>query len=817
MLGGDYIFDMQYLRSLAAELQAAGRSIVYNLNAMTGDRYPRLVDTLKRIEGELQAVLESRIIAPQTELVIPLERIDEDLTDVVGAKMARLGAIKRRLDCLVPEGFVITTYACQRVLEEAGIDHDVEEWFTRGGPFEDAYLAERAGRLREKVAHVRLPKELTKAINRSAVQFRRRAGCPRLAVRSSALGEDSELSFAGQFSTVLGVPPEDVESAYREVLASLYSFGVMKYRQGHELHPARGLMAVGCLCMVPAQAGGVLYSLDPARPDRDVMVVAVARGLGKTVVDGSAPVDRFEVSRSFPHATLGQWIVSKDEMLVAAHDRGVERVRLGQEESSRPALTEAQLQQLAEIGLRIEKYMKCAVDVEWAFDGDGRLFILQARPLRVVSGAPREARDLTDVVQRHHVLMKNLGTVACNGIGCGRVYVVKDDDTLEDLPHDVVLVARTSTARLAAAVAGASAVVTDVGLSTGHLAAIAREFRVPAIVDTGQATQLLKDGEEVTVDAEENAIYQGCVKELLDHQLLRSSSLEDTKEFRLLRRMLKWIAPLNLRDPQSRSFAADKCSTYHDIIRFAHEKAVQELIDEDYWVSPSKRTRFVRRLDLHLPLDLVVIDLGGALKASEGTRTVRAEDVTSEPLRALLGGLTEEGVWATGPARMDPNAFMASATRSAPWLGPAEARPQQNLALVSAQYMNLSLRLGFHFNIVDCYMSEVRNDNYVYFRFTGGVTELTRRSRRAALLRKILEKSDFIVESKGDLVIGRLKKISSAAMAERLSMIGRLIGFTRQLDILLLDDGMVDACVDAFLSGRFNPFGSEPGGQAAPD
>jgi pyruvate,water dikinase len=212
----------------------------------------------------------------------------------------------------------------------------------------------------------------------------------------------------------------------------------------------------------------------------------------------------------------------------------------------------------------------------------------------------------------------------------------------------------------------------------------------------------------------------------------------------------------------------------------------------------------VRRLELEIPLDLIVIDLGGGLRTQEASRTVKIEDVTSAPLIALLDGLTTEGVWATGPADMDLDGFMSSATRSLSLTAPLAARPEQNLAIVSAQYLNLSLRLGYHFNIVDCYLTETRNDNFIYFRFAGGVTGMDRRSRRAALLKSILEKHDFVVEGKGDLVIARIKKISFETMVQRLEMIGRLVGFTRQLDIFLKDDSLVEKCIERFLRGEYN-------------
>jgi CheY-like chemotaxis protein len=143
---------------------------------------------------------------------------------------------------------------------------------------------------------------------------------------------------------------------------------------------------------------------------------------------------------------------------------------------------------------------------------------------------------------------------------------------------------------------------------------------------------------------------------------------------------------------------------------------------------------------------------------------------------------------------------MASATRSTPLTGALATQPEQNLAIVSREYVHLSLRLGYHFNIVDAYLSDTPADNYIYFRFAGGVTELTRRSRRAALLKRILEEYGFVTEGRGDLVIGRLKGIAAHVMQDRMVALGRLIGFTRQLDIHLKSDRLVDDYVARFLS-----------------
>jgi pyruvate,water dikinase len=803
-LGGEYIFDIQYLRKLADDLEDALQSIVFDLNAVTENRYPELLGIVRSIESDLRAIMESRVVVRQTDLVVPLDRVELQRADVLGAKMARLGDIRRRLGLQIPNGFVVSAFACQLVLEEARIDPLIATMFGQSGAVDDSQLGGNAAKLSELVQAARLPKQLERDIRKATSRLARSCPGATFALRSSALGEDGDLSFAGQYRTLLGVGPADVVSAYKKVLASLFSPHVMAYRRSRGRHPARGLMSVGCLCMVGARAAGVLYSLDPSEPKEERMVVGAVRGLGITLVEGTGEADRYLIARRPPHEIVSSTIARKEEMVVVQPGSGVRRVPVPEPEQTRPALDGTELRALAEMALRIEKYLKCAQDIEWAIDAGGRIFILQARPLRLEPSKSVEVHRVDEIAASHPVLLKNRGTVACRGISAGRVHVVTEDDTLDNLPRGVVLVARTSTPRVAGVMAGAAAVITDIGTSTGHLGAIAREFRVPAIVDAQVATQVLREGEEVTVDAEENIVYQGKVDSLLHYQLLRSSTYEESFEFQLLQRMLRKIAPLHLIDPQSPDFSPARCETCHDIVRFAHEKAVERLT-EGLRTGPPGRNPYVRRLDLDIPLDLILVDLGDGLETEEGAIRAKLRDVKSAPLCALLEGLTAEGVWVTGPADMDLDGFMSSMTRP----GPVTPEPENNLAIISRRYVNLSLHLGYHFNIVDCYLTDTRNDNYIYFRFAGGVTEVARRSRRAVFLKRVLEKYDFVLEGRGDLVIGRIKKIAADAVVDRLKMVGRLIGFSRQLDILLRDDSLVDRCVNDFMAGRTVPLADD--------
>jgi pyruvate,water dikinase len=368
---------------------------------------------------------------------------------------------------------------------------------------------------------------------------------------------------------------------------------------------------------------------------------------------------------------------------------------------------------------------------------------------------------------------------------------------VDGVPPGAVLVAHAPSPHYAPLLAHASAIVTTVGSPTGHLATMAREYRVPMVVATGDAARVLQPGMDVTVDAEENVIYEGLVHELVHYHLSRRRTDADFEEFRALRRLLRRIAPLNLTDPAAESFRARNCRTCHDVVRFAHEMAVRELMEMPGLTAQDRR-RFLRRVKLPIPLDLDALDLGGGITDAPGG-PVPVEAITSAPLAALLGPLCAS--WRTEPVRLDMQSFLASATRSMSVAAPETSQVRPNLAVVTHDYLNLHLHLGYHYNMVDCRVTDTPEDNYAYFRFHGGVTELTRRSRRVRTIAAIMQEYGFGVETRGDMVVGRLRGTSREMMRERIEMIGRLIGYTRQLDVLMRHEGSVQEFTRNFCSG----------------
>jgi pyruvate,water dikinase len=292
-------------------------------------------------------------------------------------------------------------------------------------------------------------------------------------------------------------------------------------------------------------------------------------------------------------------------------------------------------------------------------------------------------------------------------------------------------------------------------------------------------------------------IYAGLVKELLHYELVQTPAFEETQEFRQLRRLLKRIAPLHLIDPEAPGFTPQGCESVHDVIRFIHEKAVNELMDLPRFLKRFKGVQ-IFTLASDVPIGLKILDLGGGIDPqAQGTR-VLPEHIRSLPLKALWEGVSAPGVWSTEPISVDFKGMMSSLTKTWAETPGTTAYAGFNLAVISETYMNLHLRLGYHLNLVDARMHPEPQHNHIYFRFVGGVTDMTRRSRRAQLLAYILSKFHFKVDVKGDLVVARVLHLPQEEMQTRLTVLGQLIGFTRQLDIQLKSDADIPQFMESF-------------------
>lgn len=796
-LGGDYIFDRQYIDSSCQRMSDLVYKLIYNLNSLAPKKYFELNEAFRRINSEIEEELAGRLVIPHTDYVMRYELITRDFVDVVGGKNANIAELKNQLELETPDGFAITTRAYQSFLQHNNLDERIDE-MTKAWAEGKLSGKEISDNIQSLLLSGTVPHKVRKAIENALLHLQELSGDKHLylAIRSSARGEDTEHTFAGQYLSLLNEPQENLLNCYKKVLASAYSPSAMEYRLEKGFHEHEVAMAVACQNMINASKSGVLYTLDPLHPEREVLLVTATWGLAAPVVSGKVRADQYTVSREPPHETEALDIVRKTESLVPKEGGGCEMQPIPQELQTRTCLSDKEIKQIVEAGLLIERYFKKAQDIEWAFDQDGKLIILQTRPLNIIGTFTRMVKDISSVVMGYPVILAQKGVIAQNGIGTGKVFMVEDDRDLERFPQGAILVARQTSPRFAKAVRKANGIITDIGSPTGHMATIAREFKVPTIVNTGIATERLKPGQLITLDAEDNVVYAGIVKELLYYRFTKEA-FEETYEYRLLRRVLKRISPLNLVDPLDRNFVPQACRTFHDITRFIHEKAVQELIDLNYY---RQRDSDVpgRKLQSDIPLDLIVIDIGGGLAEETGLENVRPEQISSIPMQAFLSGLNMPGFWSSEPMSVDFGSFMSSLTRT---FSSNLASPKfigQNLAVISRCYANISLRLGYHFNMIDAYISENINDNYAYFRFLGGVTDQTRRSRRVKFIAQILAKRDFRVELRGDLVVGRIKKLAPETMKRKVHIIGQVVAFTRQLDVQMDSDHHIERFVQEF-------------------
>ncbi len=799
-LSGDYVFDRHYIEDSSEQISHRILKMVNDLNAMADHRYVELYEAFDRIHDLIAADVAGHRRIQETRHTIDYEQLSRDLVEAVGGKNATLGDLRNILELKTPDGFAITTKAFQDFLEY----NELHDWIEKQIPFCDpedsAALEVISGEISRRILRGKLPPELRREIGERIEALKQLHPNSRLyfAVRSSAWAEDSEHSFAGQYKSLLNVPETELTAAFKQVVAGAYDVPALHYRMMHEFREHEMAMAVGCQLMIEPVSSGVLYTLDPAAPEREEVVVSGIWGLGNPLVAGETAADRYRVSRKPPHPTHKLHVVRKRQKLVPKEGGGTEWVPVPAEDQDKPCPGPARLAELVATGLLIERYFKRPQDIEWAFDQEGNLVILQARRLAIGPPSDDTGCDISEVMGTAPILFSGKGDVVQRGIAAGPVFVVSSNEDIKAFPVGAILVARQTSPRLAQLMRRAQGILTDIGSPTGHLATVAREFRIPTVVNTGVATQILNTGEEITLDATQNVVYQGTIKELCYYELTSEDVFEESYEYRLLSRIVKKISPLNLVDPHSPEFTPAGCRTYHDIARFVHEKAVVELIRLSGQYIHHRET-VPRKLKLKIPLGLVIIDVDGGMHCAPNSKTVLPEEIGSVPMKAFLDGLCEPGIWDTQPISVDLGSFMSSVTRTFPaaMSGPEEVG--RNLAVISRHYMNLNLRLGYHFNIIDAYVCDNVNDNLIYFRFLGGVTDLVRRSRRTQLISDILEHYDFRTEIRGDLVIGRAKKMSLEQMQKRMKLLGILVGYTRQLDVRLHSDNEVTEQFEAFM------------------
>jgi pyruvate,water dikinase len=369
----------------------------------------------------------------------------------------------------------------------------------------------------------------------------------------------------------------------------------------------------------------------------------------------------------------------------------------------------------------------------------------------------------------------------------------------QEIPPGVVLVTDRALPEYGLAVGKVAAMLCEAGSATSHLATVLREARVPALFGARGASEVLKEGELITVDAYYGNVYAGRVEELLKAPRGDDSVLKESRAYKVLERALKHITPLNLLDPRGENFHPRFCQTYHDLTRFAHERAMTELFQIP---RGGLAEDGARRLVSSLPLDLHLIDLGGGLAPEAADLAqVKPEHLRSRPLLAYWRGVSAVG-W-TGPKPVDLAGFMSVVMSTATDTSARERLHEKNFAIITDDYLNLSNRLGFHFATIEAFLG-APGESYVSFTFYGGGAELPRRMRRVRFLAKVLRHLDFKVELQEDSITARIDGYDAPVLEARLELLGRLMMVSKQLDMVMLSEEAVEQYYQDFLSQHYN-------------
>lgn len=802
-------FTLDEVIDKAEKLQWEVYDIAEDLNALSGGKYESLLEAVERIGVSVLRELVKKSQLEQTQLTITLQNLSLDHVATVGGKAANLGEVGNRAHLPVPGGFAVTAYACQRFMNANKLYEQAVSLFKHLDIEDTAALDAQCERMQSLVRNAPLPEDLANCLNAEVQNLRRRFGAKiRLAVRSSATSEDSEASFAGQHTSVLGVKAEDIGEAYKEVVASTFSPRAVYYRRSRGYPDEAVIMSTLVLNMVDAAASGVMYTRDPNDMRRNVLLLNAVFGLGLGAVDGSADTDYYEVDKR-SRALLTSVTAEKPQKIVLAREGmgkdGLEEVPVDPSLSATPALNEQEILTLAEYGLALEEHYGTPLDIEWALDQQRHPVLLQARPLNIdlSAASPETGTDIDALIASSEVeLLLRGGVTASRGKACGLSYVLVSDHNLRGVPEDCILITRQTSPRLVPVLRRVQAIVTDVGSVTGHMASVAREFGTPTLVGLSDATILIPHGEEITVDATNRAIFKGRVEQILERKK-PVNPMKGSPTYASAHTALKKIAILNLVDPDKENFSPQGCETLHDVIRFAHEMSMREMfsISDDLELQEKGAVRVVAPL----PMKMYAIDLGGGLAIPPGQRRAEMNDVLSTPFKALLTGMTHPDVSWVGGVAIDWRGFASIVAQSTmrPEGFEDERMGGPNYVVVSKDYLNFNSRLGYHFAVVDAFCGEEVNDNYITFSFKGGAADIGRRNRRAELIARILKRLGFKTEVKGDLTRAAIKKYECAETSAKLDMVGRLLGSMRLLDMVLADHGQIDWYVEEFFKGNY--------------
>jgi pyruvate,water dikinase len=443
---------------------------------------------------------------PTNKFVLWFHEIDKDDVATVGGKGANLGEMTKS-GFPVPNGFVVTSAAYVHMIDVNNLQDKIKA-VLKGLNVEDADALNRASKQVQKlIVNSPFPKDIEEQVYKA---YDKLGDNPWVAVRSSATAEDlPEASFAGQQETYLNVRGDaSVIVHVRKAWASLFEPRAIYYRVQQGFDHFKVALAVPVQKMVQSDVSGIMFSINPVTNDKTRIVIEAVWGLGENIVQGAVTPDHYEVDKT-ELKLLEHKMVHQDIEMVRSGEGNIQR-KVPVSRQDKRKLTDAQAEEVAELGKKLQKHYFFPQDSEWAIE-NGKLYVVQTRPITTVNATTTKNNEVKAQKPISGKLILT-GQPASPGVVTGIVNILKSAKEINKIKRGDILVTDMTTPDFVPAMKRAVAIVTNKGGQTSHAAIVSRELGVPCVVGTKTATTILKQGRVITVDGAAGKVYESLLK-----------------------------------------------------------------------------------------------------------------------------------------------------------------------------------------------------------------------------------------------------------------------------------------------------------------
>ncbi|MBP5203735.1 MAG: phosphoenolpyruvate synthase, partial [Candidatus Methanomethylophilaceae archaeon] len=439
--------------------------------------------------------------------IVDVNELHVEDVPFVGGKGANLGELTNA-GFPVPEAFVLTTVAYDYFIDSSKIFDAINKELDAIDRDSDDSLAKASEKIRGLFEEYEIPKDLKNEIVSKYKLLFPSGKKGFVAVRSSATAEDlPDASFAGQQETYLNVKDEaDLFDKIRKCWSSLFTARAIAYREKQGYSHSEVKLAVVVQRMVNSEFSGIMFTKNPNN-GADEIIVEAGYGLGEAIVGGEVTPDTYVVDKQKISVTK-KIVSSQSWKYVRGPKGGVKKQNVPKSKVESQKIPDARIQEIAGIGRQIEIHYDKPMDMEWCVEDD-KVYIVQARPI-TVTGNSATNESVESVGSGADVITSGLG--ASPGLAMGKVVIYDVGMSLDVIKDGDILVTEMTMPDMVPAMSRAAGIVTDEGGMTCHAAIISRELGTPCVVGTGNATEILKDGMEVTVDGTTGTVYKGIIK-----------------------------------------------------------------------------------------------------------------------------------------------------------------------------------------------------------------------------------------------------------------------------------------------------------------